>query len=182
MEDDRRRLVVILAGYPDPIQRLLDSNPGLRSRFSRRVHFEDYRPVDLGRILQLMCDKNHYQLPALVRAKVLAGFTWLYDRRDEHFGNGRLVRNLFEDAIRRLANRIANVSPITKELLTRVDADDVRLAGVPAEATSGLEARRFRVACPSCDGASEIPTSYLSRRVQCPCGAKFHVDWGECVR
>ncbi len=94
MEDDRDRLVVILAGYPEPIERLLKSNPGLSSRFTHHLEFEDYAPSQLGRIFGLMCDKNQYEVPAETQAKLLIGFKWLYDNRDEHFGNDRTVRPL----------------------------------------------------------------------------------------
>src|SRR5690606_34649847 len=85
MEDDRQRLVVILAGYPLPLERLLRSNPGLSSRFNRRLNFEDYRPAELGRIFQSMCERNQYMAPPLTRAKLMLGFDYLYRHRDEHF-------------------------------------------------------------------------------------------------
>ena len=67
MEDDRNRLVVILAGYPDPMDELLRSNPGLSSRFNTQMQFEDYSPIDLGRIYQRMCEANHYEIPGPAR-------------------------------------------------------------------------------------------------------------------
>jgi hypothetical protein len=70
MEDDRRRLVVILAGYPAPMERLLASNPGLASRFSSQYHFSDYLPVELGLIFQLLCDRNHFRVPGPTQAKL----------------------------------------------------------------------------------------------------------------
>ena len=178
MEDDRDRLVVVLAGYPDQIERLLDANPGLRSRFSRRIHFEDYDPVDLGRIFEWMCRENQYVLDGPTRAKFLLGTHYLHDLRDAHFGNGRLVRNIFEDAIRHLANRIATQAPLTKEILTHLHPDDIRFPGIPAETTANLD-RKFRVICPGCSRASVVPTEYLARRVDCPCGKRFRIDWGE---
>src|SRR5262249_33458578 len=132
MEDDRHQLVLILAGYPQPMSSLLCSNPGLQSRFSTTLQFDDYRPAELGCIFQTLCDKSRYQAPAPTQAKLMAGFKWLYDRRDERFGNGRAARNVFERAIRRLANRIAGVAPVTKELLTIIQPEDVEFADVPA--------------------------------------------------
>jgi SpoVK/Ycf46/Vps4 family AAA+-type ATPase len=154
MEDDRERLVVILAGYPQEMKALLASNPGLSSRFGRQLTFDDYAPTELGRIFGKLCATNHYELPALARVKLLLGLDWLYDRRDRHFGNGRTVRNLFEQAIRRLANRVAS------ERL----ADDQR---------------PFRIACPGCNEKTQMPQSFLLRRVKCRCGERFMVEWAE---
>ena len=127
MEDDRERLVVVLAGYPRPMRRMLRSNPGLSSRFQRTFDFPDYTADELVQIFECMCKKNRYVLAQSARERLRAGFQSLVDRRDEHFGNGRLARNLFEDAVRRLANRIVEISPITRELLTRLEPEDVHI-------------------------------------------------------
>jgi len=182
MEDDRDRLVVILAGYPEPMRRLLRSNPGLSSRFSRQVIFSDYSAAELGRIFEIFCRKNRYTVPAPVRAKLLLGFQWLLANRDEHFGNGRLVRNVFETAIRRLANRIVSVAELTEELLTTFAPDDVHLPNVPEDVWKDLDRsdRKYRIDCPGCGYASKAPQSFLGRRVQCTkCKRKFSADWGE---
>ena len=89
------------------------------------MFFEDYGVVELCQIFQAMCDQNCYRIPPEARVKLVLGFQWLHAQRDEHFGNGRLVRNVFEKAIRRLADRIADVAPITTELLTVLDAQDI---------------------------------------------------------
>jgi SpoVK/Ycf46/Vps4 family AAA+-type ATPase len=182
MEDDRQRLVVILAGYPEPIDALLRSNPGLSSRFSTNLNFDDYRPGELGRIFQSLCDKNQYQVPGATQAKLLLGLRWLYDQRDEHFGNGRLVRNVFELAIRRLANRIADVVPVTKELLSVIQPQDVELPDVPPDvlAKAGDDQQRFLVICGGCSGNSYVPVAFLGKRVKCnACGHRFKAAWGE---
>ena len=72
-EDDRERLVVILAGYPHEMNQLLKSNPGLSSRFNRVLHFDDYSPVELARIFAWLCEKNHFKLAAGTRAKLMLG-------------------------------------------------------------------------------------------------------------
>ena len=77
MEDDRKRLVVILAGYPREMETLLRSNPGLSSRFSRHLEFIDYTPLELAKIFGLMCEKNHYRLTSLARARAIVGFRLL---------------------------------------------------------------------------------------------------------
>ena len=180
MEDDRRRLVAILAGYPEPMRQLLLSNPGLSSRFQRQITFDDYQPVELCRIFERMCTSNHYRLPAESRAKLLWGFQWLYQRRNQHFGNGRLARNVFEDAIRRLANRVAGVAELTEELLSVLQPADIQLP-VPAELWERMGQAQpvFQVDCPSCQVASVVPTEYLGRRLKCSkCNHRFTANWG----
>jgi hypothetical protein len=177
--------VVIIAGYPDPMERLLRSNPGLSSRFNRKLTFPDYTAVELGQIIESMCRQNEYTLPAATRVRLLAGFQHLVDHRDEHFGNGRLVRNVFENAIRRLAMRIAGVTPLTRELLTVIEPDDIRMEGIAEEAWEQLiaAARRFVVACPGCKQSRRLSGKHLGCNVQCKtCGTKFKADWGEPMR
>ena len=125
MEDDRERLVVIIAGYPEPMSKMLRSNPGLSSRFQRTLNFPDYTADELVAVFQKMCRKNHYTFGEDAEAKLQRILTDAVASRDEHFGNSRLVRNLFEAAIRRLANRIVNIAPLTHEVLTALHADDL---------------------------------------------------------
>jgi hypothetical protein len=184
MEDDRARLVVILAGYPRPMAQLLRTNPGLSSRFSRTFPFPDYTVRELGQIFQTMCDRDSYQLPAGTRARLLVGFAYLRARRDEHFGNGRLARNVFERSIRRLANRLAAASPLTRELLTTLEPEDVVMEGVPASAWEELETRAhgFEVPCPACARANRVPGEKLGHTTACRhCHEHFTADWGEPV-
>jgi hypothetical protein len=115
---------VILAGYTGPLARMLHSNPGLLSRFARRLEFPDYSADELCSILEALCAKNHYTLTEPARDRILCGFEAAVAARDEHFGNGRLARNVFEDAIRRMANRIAEIFPLTHETLTTLEAED----------------------------------------------------------
>jgi predicted Zn finger-like uncharacterized protein len=180
MEDDRDRLAVVLAGYPEPMDSLLRSNAGLSSRVGTQLAFADYGPSELGRIFQLLCDKNDYQVPGKTQARLLLGLRWLYDHRDERFGNGRLVRNLFERAIRRLANRIAGIAPITPELLTVIQPDDIELNDVPAGAFQGARDQRFLVVCPGCRGKSRVSADFLGMKVKCKsCNHRFTAAWGE---
>jgi len=125
MEDDRDRLVVVLAGYPRLMERMLRSNPGLSSRFQRSFDFPDYSASELVEIFQSMCRKNQYVVLEATREKLHSGFQSLIDRRDERFGNGRLVRNIFEQAIRRMANRVIAFAPLTWELLTQLLPEDI---------------------------------------------------------
>lgn len=182
MEDDRERLVVILAGYPGLIAKLIDSNPGLSSRFTNQLTFDDYRPRELGLIFGQMCERNHYVLRPPARLRLLLGLDWLYRGRDEKFGNGRLVRNIFERSIRRIANRIAGVVPLTKELLTTIEPEDLDFPPAVCAAIDPLceSPPKFLVDCPGCHASCTLPASFLGQRVKCnKCQHKFSADWGE---
>ena len=130
MEDDRERLVVVIAGYPEPMSKMLRSNPGLSSRFQRTLDFPDYTVDELVSVFEGMCRKNHYTMSDEVTSKLKSILQNAVANHDEHFGNARLVRNLFEAAIRRLANRIVNIAPLTHEILTALHADDLNLSAV----------------------------------------------------
>jgi hypothetical protein len=127
MEDDRERLVVVLAGYPQLMERMLDCNPGLRSRFQRNFDFPDYSADELVEIFDGFCTKGQYTLTAPAREKLHSVFESLVADRDEYFGNGRLARNLFERSVGRMANRIVKIVPVTRALLTTFEADDIVL-------------------------------------------------------
>jgi len=182
MEDNRDRLVVVLAGYPDDMARLLGSNPGLQSRFSRHLAFADYAPLDLARIFGQMCQKSHYHLCPATRAKTMLGLSRLYQQRDRRFGNGRAVRNLFEHVIRRHANRVAAVSDLSIDQLATLDPEDVEFKDCsgfvgPVVADGPL---RFRIACPHCRHVKAAPAEFLGRTVRCPkCRREFVSEWGE---
>ena len=181
MEDDRDRLVVILAGYPWEMELLLRSNPGLSSRFSRQLMFPDYLPLELCQIFGQMTDKNKYILGPPPRAKVISGLTWLFDNRDRTFGNGRTVRNLFEDAIRRQANRIASIPELSVEQLSTLEHPDIVFKDCPAEALTPAEAAdgKFQITCPACQFAKDVKRDILGKKVNCPkCKKEFVADWG----
>jgi SpoVK/Ycf46/Vps4 family AAA+-type ATPase len=125
MEDDREQFVVIIAGYPKPMETLLKSNPGLTSRFQRTYAFPDYNEKDLLRIFYRFCKKYHYRLPKPTRIKLLNGFRQLVAQKNEHFGNGRLARNLFEESIRHMSSRIVKVGSLTRDDLVNIEPDDI---------------------------------------------------------
>ena len=179
MEDNRDRLIVILAGYPKEMTRLLESNPGLSSRFAHRIDFADYTPEDLAGIWMLIARKNEYKMNAAAMGKLLVGLQWLFKRRDKHFGNGRLVRNTFEKTIRHLADRIVKISPITKEHLTQIQASDIRFKDVPDEKISeeAVAKKMFEVSCPECDTKNKIKMEQLCAEFSCTdCEHKFLVN------
>lgn len=125
MEDYRDRLVVIVAGYPDEMERFLDSNPGLASRFSRKFNFDDYNPEELETIFQRFLGDAGMVLTDGALAKLRVYLRVAYDRRDDQFGNGRMVRNLFEKILENQANRLADAENLTQELLVSVQETDI---------------------------------------------------------
>jgi AAA+ superfamily predicted ATPase len=185
MEDDRERLVVILAGYPMEMDILLRSNPGLSSRFSRHLDFEDYTPLELVQIFGLMCEKNQYTLKPVTRAKVIIGFDHLFHRRNRYFGNGRAVRNIFEHSIRLMANRIAEIAELSVEQLTMLEPQDIEFKDVPAEVFADVIDNgplRFHIECPKCEHGKDVPTKFLGQKVRCPkCENDFIAAWGSLV-
>lgn len=125
MEDYRDKLVVIVAGYPEEMTRFIESNPGLQSRFTRYFHFEDYQPDELLAIYEKICESNHYQLNSEAKIVLLNKLQDLYDNRDKNFGNGRLVRNLFEKTLEKQATRLAKIPDLNKDMLASIIAQDI---------------------------------------------------------
>ena len=124
MEDHRDDLVVIVAGYDGPMETFLTSNPGLESRFNKYFYFPDYTGEQLYTIFQNQCRKNGYTLSQESEEKAKALFHHLYETRDENFGNGRAVRNLFEDMVMRQSDRVAAMEAPTKDdLMTFLPED-----------------------------------------------------------
>lgn len=125
IEDDRDRLVVILAGYKDEMQEFIETNPGFKSRFNKYIHFEDYTPEELLEIFKKLCKKDSYTLHPDAKSKLFYLIKDTYDKRDRNFGNGRFVRNLFERTIANLANRVAKIENISKQELTEIKSEDI---------------------------------------------------------
>lgn len=124
MEDHRDDLVVIVAGYTGPMTNFINSNPGLQSRFNKYFYFEDYTGEQLMAIFRIRCEKNGYCLSDEADKAAAEIFDRLYAERDENFGNGRDVRNFFEDAVTRQANRLAKLeAPSKDELMTLLPED-----------------------------------------------------------
>ena len=130
MEDRRDDLVVIVAGYPEPMEDFIAANPGLASRFRTTIGFDDYSDEELTDILTGLAEAADYELTpnALDQFKVILAST----RRDRSFGNGRFARNVLEAAIGRHAWRLRDVTAPSTEQLRQILAED--LTDEPAEA------------------------------------------------
>ena len=105
MEDDRDRLVVIIAGYTEPMQKFLQMNPGLKSRFTRYIDFPDYDGKELTKIFKSLAKAEQYTLAAGVEAAVLERMEDAVQYKDQNFGNGRYARNFYQETLIRKANR-----------------------------------------------------------------------------
>jgi hypothetical protein len=123
MEDDRADLVVVVAGYPEPMRTFLDSNPGLRSRFTKTIEFPDYTDDELVAIFETTSEANHYQLAEDARPAVKSWFA--AQPRGPSFGNGRLARTLFEACVTRQASRLVELDAPTDSELVTLAASDV---------------------------------------------------------
>lgn len=128
MEDDRDRLVVILAGYTNDMKRFIDSNPGLQSRFNRYIEFPDYSADELFQIFEANAKKYEYLLTKDASTKLRSILNEVVGHKDKNFGNGRFVRNLFEKVIENQANRISAVSDVTAESLATIEDEDINKA------------------------------------------------------
>lgn len=129
MEDHRDDLVVIVAGYPNLMERFVNSNPGLKSRFNKYIYFEDYTPEELLEIFDSMCKKSGLTATQDARDLVLKHFEKEYANRNETFANGREVRNFFEKAVVNQANRLAQESYIDDEDVATLTAEDISKVG-----------------------------------------------------
>jgi SpoVK/Ycf46/Vps4 family AAA+-type ATPase len=125
MEDHRKDLVVIVAGYPNEMTRFIESNPGLQSRFNRYFKFEHYTGSELLAIFKLFMRKADFVLDEESEEKLSFIFDGMYAQKDEQFGNARVARNLFEECVSRQANRIVSIKELTKEVLMTLREPDI---------------------------------------------------------
>ena len=128
MEDNRDDLIVIVAGYSEPMERFITSNPGLESRFNRYFYFEDYNSDELYAIFSAMCGKSEYILTEDAREFAGEYFRELYDTRDDNFGNARHVRNFFENIVAVHSDRVSALEGHTREDLSKVIREDLEKA------------------------------------------------------
>ena len=124
MEDHRKDLIVIV-GYTDRMEQFIHANPGLESRFNKYFFFEDYDGKQLMEIFRSMCKKNGYTLSEEGEQFMEKDLQGLYEERDENFGNARDVRNLFEQAVARQADRVSQLEGPTREQLMELKPEDL---------------------------------------------------------
>jgi stage V sporulation protein K len=134
MEDHRERLVVIVAGYTEPMADFIASNPGLQSRFTRRIEFQDYTAQEMLQIFERRAADHNFELAPDAVEALLKYFGSVAG--DDGFGNGRGVRNVFEASTMRHANRIASMTQPTYRDLTILTEADVCITQPSARAVS----------------------------------------------
>ncbi|MBZ3901710.1 MULTISPECIES: right-handed parallel beta-helix repeat-containing protein [Streptomyces] len=123
MEDHRDAVVVIVAGYTAEMERFLTVNPGVASRFSRTITFDDYVPDELLRIVEQQAEEHEYRLAPGAGEALLDYFTEL--PKGPAFGNGRTARQTFEAMVERHASRVAHVDEPDTDALTLLYAEDL---------------------------------------------------------
>ena len=118
--------MVIVAGYASLMPRFIQSNPGLPSRFNKYLTFEDYTPQQLLEIFRLRAEGNDYRLSPQAEDLLRRRLEVLYENRDENFGNARTVRNFFEKAVARQADRVAQLEAPTDEDIRTILPEDLQ--------------------------------------------------------
>lgn len=125
LEDYRNDLVVIVAGYTEPMQKFFDSNPGLKSRFNTFIEFDDYDIEELLQIFYQMCNSNDYIVNQEAKEKIKLLIEENIVNRESNFSNGRFVRNIYEDIILRQAQRVIKILSPTKVELQEIKEQDI---------------------------------------------------------
>ena len=128
MEDDRGKFVVIAAGYKDEMDTFLDMNPGLASRFTHKLHIDDYNEDELLAIYKKMAQKEQYTLSPTAEFKVLDVIYKMVMQKNQNFGNAREMRNLLDETIQQLSMRVSQLSPdqVTKESYQLILPEDIK--------------------------------------------------------
>jgi hypothetical protein len=135
MEDDRDRLIVIVAGYTGPMEQFIASNPGLESRFTNYLKFPDYSPAELAEIFHRMAAQSGLVCSTETEKAVLAICKNLHAARNDQFGNAREMRNLFESAVRNQSTRLVSSGQCDRDALTTLLPEDL-----PADFSTGMSA------------------------------------------
>ena len=128
LEDYREDLVVIVAGYKEPMEQFFESNPGLKSRFNTFIYFEDYNADELTVILERMCNDSDYKLSEELKEKVKTFFAAQIQNKTEDFSNGRFARNIYDDLIMSHAKRVVKEKNFTYETLSTLESCDFNTA------------------------------------------------------
>lgn len=124
LEDYRDDLVVIVAGYTEPMDKFFESNPGLKSRFNTFIEFPDYSLEELGKILVSMCYNNDYVIDEKAHKVIHNFLEESISKKNENFANGRLVRNIYDNLVMNHARRVIDIENPTKDDLSIIREGD----------------------------------------------------------
>ncbi len=153
MEDDRGKFLVIAAGYTDQMNSFLESNPGLQSRFTKKIFFDDFSPEELLAItLELLNQKGHI-ITKEASEQLLKYYNKIFRERDENFGNGRLVRDLVDAVLKNHLLRMADL-PLEERTDLKLKEISIEDIGVVTEGIS-------RKSAPRIQGDSKLLEGYL---------------------
>ena len=125
LEDYRDDLVVIVAGYTEPMKQFFESNPGLKSRFNTFIEFDDYSASELFGIFMKMCKDNHYSISSTGSARLQQMFDEALRNKTNEFANGRFVRNTYEDLVMNHAGRVNRILHPSRQDLMEIKAEDI---------------------------------------------------------
>ena len=178
MEDLRDRLVVIVAGYPAEMGKFIQSNPGLQSRFTRYIEFDDYHVADLCQIFDNMCNANGYSLTQDARANLAIILNRAFVERQHGFGNARFVRNAYEKTLGNHSDRLAALDTVTRKELATIESVDLPYELAPGiDGPFDVSASRWIVQCPKCSNTSNAKLELIGQIVKCKCGVRFKCPW-----
>ena len=128
LEDDRGKFICIVAGYTDQMHDFIDTNPGLKSRFTQTIHFEDYTPDELTQIFLHLAEAKNFTVDNETQGAIHRLFEQLYLRRDKNFGNAREARRIFDQAVEKQSQRLVGMmgkSDFTEADMYRITVDDL---------------------------------------------------------
>jgi len=125
IEDDRDRLIVILAGYKEQMETFIESNPGFKSRFNIHLNFKNYNKEELLEIFKQICFENDYKITPLVEDAILKIIENELNKNDESFSNARYIRNLFETIIKKQSRRLGNKNAPSIKDLESIELEDI---------------------------------------------------------
>jgi AcrR family transcriptional regulator len=179
MEDNRDRLIVIVAGYPEEMQTFIQSNPGLHSRFNRFVEFPNYSATELCRIFASFCRRNQLQLAPGLRERLVHHFAYLTANPGPHFGNARLVRNTFEAVINAQAGRLAQLPSLDAAMLRQLEEADLTSPALPQLERHRAESRGYHVLCSHCGARYSWTPELPLTQAQCSqCQHLYDCEFG----
>ena len=131
LEDDRGKFICIVAGYTDQMQDFIDTNPGLKSRFTQTIHFDDYTPDELTEIFINLAKGKNFTVDEETKGAIHRQFEQLYLRRDKNFGNAREARRIFDQAVEKQSQRLVeaiNHPDFKEEDMYRITTADLPMA------------------------------------------------------